>query len=407
MIGRIWNSAFVKAHFWQSAGNYFGMAGALGISLVLSRLIPVSEFGRFAFVSSTVALSMVPASFSLGAVLVSDGGKTEGLDREILSLCLPISFLKLLCLLPVAGFFLWKDGMPTAMLALLCALPEIFKEYLTVPKAFVEGQQKFHFNTANAVAGTFVSGGASVLTAWLGWGAFALAISSLSSWALGTCLYLWAARLVPVLAFRFSTLRRHIRAAMGLWFNGLTEVAMNRVDKLFVGHFYGDIALGSYNRAFNYAPLSIMLLNSFLTNPTVSLLSRQEDKMGRRKVLAKTAGIVLFGATINFLVFFLFSESLVPFLFGAEWAIAVPYFRAFSSYSIVIGTMYLSIAALLAFRKYRLLAFARGGCLLLFLALLFTVGTGASGVTVAVLLQIALAIQTAILWIAVRKDFFG
>lgn len=129
--------------------------------------------------------------------------------------------------------------------------------------------------------------------------------------------------------------------------------------------------------------------------------------MGRRKVLAKTAGIVLFGATINFLVFFLFSESLVPFLFGAEWAIAVPYFRAFSSYSIVIGTMYLSIAALLAFRKYRLLAFARGGCLLLFLALLFTVGTGASGVTVAVLLQIALAIQTAILWIAVRKDFFG
>lgn len=407
MIGRIWNSAFFKAHFWQSAGNYFGMAGGLAVSLVLSRLIPVADFGKFAFVSSAVALSMIPASFSLGAVLVSDGGKTQGLDEEILSLCVPISILKTLCIAPVAGFFLWKDGMPTALLSLLCAVPEIFKEYLTVPKASIEGQQKFHFNTINAVAGTFFAGGTTLLAAWLGWGAFALAIMPISSWVLGMCLYLWAARLTPVFIFQFSALRRHVRAAMGLWLNGLAEVAMSRVDKLFVGHFYGDVALGCYNRAFNYAPLSIMLLNSFLTNPTVSLLSRQEDKRGRRKVLAKTAGIVLLGATINFLVFFLFSETLVPFLFGREWVIAVPYFKAFSTYSIVIGTMYLAIAALLAFRKYRLLAFARGGCLILFLSLIFSIGTGASGVTVAVLLQIALAIQTAILWTAVRKDFVG
>lgn len=378
----------------------------MAISVILARLIPVAEFGRFAFVSSAVALAVIPASFSLGAVLVSDGGKTRGLDKEIMSLCLPISILKFFCIIPLLAFFLWRDGLPVAALALLCAVPEIFKEYLTVPKASVEGQQRFHFNTANSVVGTFFSGGTTIFAAWMGWGAFALAIMPISSWVLGTIIYQWAANLTPIFSFRFSSLRRHVRSAIGLWLNGISEVAMSRIDKLFVGHFFGEVALGSYNRAFNYAPLSIILLNSFLTNPTVSLLSRQQEKNERRKVLAKTSAIVLLGTTANFLAFFLFSDTLVPFLFGKQWLVAVPYFKAFSAYSIVLGTMYLAIAALLAFRKFRLLAITRVASLTLFLALALTIGIESSGITIAILLQLSLVVQTLILWLGVRKEFF-
>jgi heme A synthase len=97
----------------------------------------------------------------------------------------------------------------------------------------------------------------------------------------------------------------------------------------------------------------------------------------------------------------------VPLLFGKAWIIAIPYFKAFSTYSIIFGTMYLAIASLLAFRKYTLMAIVRVACLVLFVVLLFTAGIGSSGVMVAVLLQVALLVQAAILWITVRKEYFG
>ena len=185
----------------------------------------------------------------------------------------------------------------------------------------------------------------------------------------------------------------------------MSEVGLSRIDKWFVGRFRGDAALGYYSRAFGYAPIAFLGLNSFAANPTVSGLARCETPTARLRLFLRTAAILISGGILNWFIFFAFSREIVLWVFGPQWEASVPVFRAFASLSLAYAIAYLPITAMLAQKRYREVAVVRASVLVIFGVILLTLRQSSSMILVAWLLQALLMAQGVVLLFLMQSAF--
>lgn len=394
-----------RAHFWQSAANYSQQGGAVIIGIILARLLSPEDFGKFAYPSAMIGIALLPLDWTAAQVLVSDAGKTPQLYSEVMSLSITICFIKLIITLGVA---LWQTlgGEPTrAILICLTAIPLIAGTLSSVLRSAVEGAGTFKANfQVQFVTITFTSL-VGVVTAILGWGAFSLAAMGIVSAIPPFCIYPRYISNSFHWKFNGNILKARGNEGFWIWLNGISEAGIFRLDKLALGKWSTDAQLGNYNRAFNYTNLSSWALNSFMTNPAVVALAKAGSPHARFRILVVNATILMTGATCSFIVFFFFSDPLVPVIFGEQWRGAIPAFKAFSSINIVLTALYLPVTYLLSQKQFIVLSISRFIGFSLFLLAVYFNRSILSQTLVAAYLQIALAFSAILCWIALFLHF--
>jgi O-antigen/teichoic acid export membrane protein len=200
-------------------------------------------------------------------------------------------------------------------------------------------------------------------------------------------------------------LNRHVIKNLGvdgfwMWLNGISSATLTRVDRLFLGSAVDDAGLGNYTRAFNYANMSSWALNSFITNPAVVSLSSAESVVKRRKILLTNSGILGTGATFSFIIFGVFADPVVPFVFGEQWRSAIPTFQAFSPINFFAAFLYLPITLLLSQKRFCPVAIAQFAGLLFLASISWWMGKQLNGPFMAIILQGSLLLAGVICWIA-------
>ena len=262
---------------------------------------------------------------------------------------------------------------------------------------YLEAQGNFKPNLISATLGVLFSLAVVVPVAFLGWGPFTLAIPALGTQAIDSFVYRsYSGRTIfvkPIWALPTTT----IKEGFWLWLNTTAEVALMRLDSWYVGRFLGGPTLGYYNRAFGYAPIGHMLLSSFVSNPTVVGFARCETAVARRRLLLRTASILLAGGVVNWVVFFYFSRPIVLFVFGPKWEGSVPVFEAFASFSLAYAVGFLPATLMYSAGRYREAAIIRIACVGLFTSALFLVPGLRSVIDVAWLVQATWLLQGLVL----------
>jgi O-antigen/teichoic acid export membrane protein len=395
----------LRAHFWQSLANYTQQGFGLVFGVILARILAPADFGAYAFALATVALCLLPAMWSLAPTLVADAGRTPNLHQTAVRFAWSIGAVRLIITGSIATWFFATARQTTGWLCLLIGLTESFRELNNVQKGVLEGAGRFEPNFVSAIANMLFSMIGVIPIALLFRGPYVLVLPGLGMLVTDFMIYRYFSGRSVFVKPGWVIPREFFHSGFWLWLNAMAEIGLARFDKWFVGGFRGDAALGHYNRAFGYAPLAFLTLNSFATNPTVSGLARCETGSARLRLFLRTAAILITGGIINWLLFFTFSREIVLLVFGPQWYPTIPIFRAFASLSLAYAIAYLPITALYAQKRFREVAIVRTSMLFVFVAVLFACRESASAIVVAWLLQGLLIIQGIVLLFLARPFF--
>lgn len=396
----------LRTHVWQSLANYLQQGFGLVLGIILARILTPADFGAYAFVLASVALAHLPVTWSLTPALVADAGRTPKLHCFTAGLAWCGVALRAAI---ATGLALWLYHGGRVELAVLCALigiTESARELNGVQRAWLESLGQFKPNFISSVAGIIFSCAVVIPTALVTRSAYCLALPGLGGLVADYFIYRHFSGRSIFVRPRWRLPPELLRSGFWIWMGTISEIAFARLDKWFAGSFLGEVMLGFYNRAFGYAPLNHMFLNSLMSNPTVSGLARCETAAARASLFWKTARLLFLGSIVNWAVFFFFPREVVLLLFGPQWEGAVPIFRAFASLSLAYAIAYLPIATMLAARRYAALGSVRLGALLLLAGVLFVWRNAISVVDLAWLLQGALVLQGVVLF-ALGRSFLA
>lgn len=401
MLGRRSN---LRAHFWQSAANYAQQGGMVLVGLLLARLLTPSDFGVFSYSAAIIGLALLPLDWTAAQVLVADGGKSPHLYSEVMSFSILVMLTKILVTAGVAGWQ-YSSGEPIrAALICLTAIPLVAGSVAGVFRSAAEGAGRFKANFHVQILSLVLSSIVGIAGAFAGWGPFALAVMGVA--ATIPSLLTYPRYVDQVFSWRLS---RGVIASRGvegfwMWLNGISELGLTKVDKLMLGKVASDAVLGNYNRAFNYTNLSSWALNSFMSNPAVVSFANANGTQKCLKILLGNGAILFVGATISFVIFFFFSDPVVPIVFGNQWKDAIPAFKAFSPVNYCMAFLYLPATFLLAKRRLKHLAMSRFAGIIFFLAAAAMMFQTLSAESVAVIFQLALVLSGVLCWAAAFND---
>jgi O-antigen/teichoic acid export membrane protein len=397
----------LRTHVWQSLANYAQQGFGLVFGIILARILTPGDFGSYALVLASVALAHLPVTWSLAPALVADAGRTPSLHGQAAGFAWCVVSMRAAIAGGLAAWYYATGKHEFTWLCVLIGVTESCRELNGVQRGYLEGAGNFKPNFIAAVAGIAFSCLVVIPTALITRSVYCLALPGLGGLAAEFVIYrVFSDR--SILVTPQWRLPQHLfHSGFWIWIGTMSEIAFARLDKWFAGTFLGAEMLGFYNRAFGYAPLNHIFLNSLMSNPTVSGLARCETVAARSSLFWKTARLLLLGSAINWAVFFFFSREVVLFAFGPQWEGAVPIFRAFAPLSLAYAMAYLPAVTLLAAQRYRVLGMVRAGTLIAFLGIILATRGAVTATTLAWLLQGALAVQGILLFMLGRSFLSG
>jgi PST family polysaccharide transporter len=390
----------VRAHFWQTLAVYVQQGFGLFLGVVLARLLTPADFGRFAFAAATISLAVLPIAWGLGQILVTDAGRTPSLFSEVAAFAWVVCGARTLVVLGVSAVLAVTISPQTASLALAFGLIESLREFNTVRVADLQGRGQFKPNfLAEAGSACITAAVVFPFARWIG-GPQTLLLPGLCSLAVGFFIFRAANPKALTAPRSLRGLDRHLAPGFWLWLIGLAQTAFARVDVWFLGRSCDPASLGNYARACNYAPMSHWILNSLMTNASVSALAQAPSPAMRRKILSKIGFMLIAGGIVNWAALAFAAGPIVLFVFGPQWHDAIPSFRAFAPMSLCWAVFYIPLLALLARGRYAVLACIRLAGVLGLVLWLGTHATHLTPVAVAIAVQITLIAQAACLTLA-------
>jgi lipopolysaccharide exporter len=312
---------------WLGFASIIGKVMLAITTIVLARLLTPEEFGL-------ISLSLVMIVY---ADAISDSGVGQAMiylprtreSTRAAFVCSLVSGLVLAGLVWIAAplvaeFFHRPDVTP---LIRLLGVGLLASALAAVPEALLRRELLFSRNTVAYFIRSLVTGGVAIVLAFLGAGAWSLAIGTVS----GSVAYLVSAWVLcpdrPDLRI-WRTTRADIRTVWGYGIPVAASTLLSRlifdIDYLIVGRVLGATALGYYTLAFRLPELLIINVFFILTGVAFPIYSQVRDNADRlRKGYLVTVRIFsLYGLTAG-VGLAVGAPLLVPAVFGHQWGASV------------------------------------------------------------------------------------
>jgi O-antigen/teichoic acid export membrane protein len=308
---------------WASLARVAIELLALGSMVVLARLIPPAEFGKFAIVIIFLELSLAVPAEGIGSAIVQRGSVArEHLEGGVL-LSLLVSVLLcgvtlLLAIAVIPGLF----GESTATLVEMTLPVFVLSGLATVPAAVLKRRLAFRRLGLVQLASTSVQTCATVALAIAGLDAPALALGAVAGGVVSTALLLMSAHLV------FPRWRSQaIRDITGFGFPAATAgvfwTAFRSGDYAMIGARLGAYESGIYWRAYQLAveyPRKVTNIMAQVAFPLLSRASSSADFLEVRRRMTRLLTLVLVPLLAGLA---LLAPIAIPWMFGPAWTAAV------------------------------------------------------------------------------------
>ncbi len=295
----------------------------LASMVVLARLIPPAEFGRFALAAIVGELALLIPSEGVGAALV----QRKEVTRDHLQ----------------AGFYMalvWSVGLTAVILvAALTIIPALFDErtahivmlatpgiiiasFSTVPMALLRRRLAFRRLAIIDAASTTLRAVASMVLAFAGLGAAALVLGGLAAGTLATVVA-WVAAPPPPPRPRREARRDILGYGLPASLAAASWVGFRNCDYAIVGARLGPMQAGYYFRAYVLAveyQKKISLVMGQVGFPVLARAANAQERSSLQSQMVKLLTTTLFPLLCMLTVL---APTAVPWVFGPAWEPAV------------------------------------------------------------------------------------
>jgi O-antigen/teichoic acid export membrane protein len=297
--------------------------------MLLGRLLDPKDFGLVGMVTAVIGVLSLFKDFGLSTATV----QRDTVTHQQLSTLFWINVLVgavlgvlSLAIAPVLATFyhepraVWVTG--------VLAAGFLFNGAGVQHSALLQRQMRFTTLAVIDTVALLVSTAAGISLALAGFGYWALVGMTVTAPAVATlCLWL-ATAWIPGRPRMQAGVRSMMRFGSVTTLNGLIMYVAYNLEKVLLGRFWGEEALGIYGRAYQLINIPTDNLNSATAGVAFAALSRIQDDPNRlRSYFLKGYSLVLALTLPITIACALLADDLILVLLGPKWKDAVPIFR--------------------------------------------------------------------------------
>jgi O-antigen/teichoic acid export membrane protein len=322
---------------WTTAANWGCQLLSFGVYTGLARLLNPQAFGLVAIAGVYVAFVQVFVTQGFGMAIIQRGQvEREHLDS---ALWIAVATASLFCLLTlllggqIAHFF----GEPrVAPVIRLLSFTLLFYALSSVPMAILTRELAFGALAIRSVLATVVSGAVGLVMAFRGWGVWSLVGQQIVNAVLGCIFLWWAVPWRPSLRLSPRHLRDLYGFSLSITGNDILWFFTQKSDQTLVGYGFGPSGLGPYSLASRLTTLLaegvIQPLQS-VAFPVFSKIQSERERFERAlHKFCEMSSLVSFPMFAGIIAV---APELVPSLFGAKWAAAIPILQILAAYGVL------------------------------------------------------------------------
>ena len=328
--------------------------GTMGISfisnMVLARLLTPEDFGCIGMLAIFITVSNTFVDGGFGSALIQ---KKEPTQRDYSTIFWWNLFLSIVLYgvlyvgapyisqfyrIPLLSSVLRVQGIVLIIHALNIIQSNQLRKRLNFKKLAV-------VNVVSQLVGVPVA----IVTAWSGWGVWALVAQQIVASSM-TSLLLWTLnRWMPDLCFSMESFKQLFGFGSFILCSNLINTICNNVQGLLIGRFFNPAIMGYYTQARKLEEVASHSFSSVIDQVSYPVLSKfQSDNDAMQNVLKKMVLMLSFVTFPLMLILVLIAEPLITLLYGVKWLSCVPYFQILCVAGIAIclqGIHYYAVAS--------------------------------------------------------------
>ncbi len=334
-----------SAFKWSFVGKATGRGTNLVATMVLARILDVSDYG-------VVALAMLVLDF--GQPLVSEGIASFLVQRTTitrrltytsfwLSLGLAGVISSLVILASATAFIITRSIEPPAssdvtpsvyatpdFLGVISAIALILlvTPWIGIPTALLRRDMKFKAIARRDITSAIVGAVFGIATAFAGGGIWSLVTMNLTAKLTSAVMLTVAASWRPRLVYSRRSAKEIFQFSKSVCGTGLLGVVNRRIDDFLVGVFLGPVALGYYTVAYRLFKQSTNLL--LQSGSMVLLPALAKRRAEPEQVASLYLKVVKSSATLAFPIMLLMqiiAYDFIALILSQKWLPSVPVFR--------------------------------------------------------------------------------
>ncbi len=343
-------SRVLKGLVWVAASQVGAQLTRAVVAIVIARLLTPDEYGLAALALVFASLVMVFSDLALGAALIQR--KTlSALDKDTafwttMGAGIIFSVLGVCLSGPIASLYGEPEAQP---LLLVLSLSFIVSALGATQQNLMLRDMDFRRAEMLPMIGGLVGGGAAVIAAVYGAGAWAIIVQQVAAVLVTTALAWKRSLWRPRFAFSGASLRdlgsfsAYMLGQRMLWY------LQSNGDRLLIGRFLGTAALGIYAVAYNTMLVPASKLGGPLQRVFSPAFSRIQDEPER--IAATWARVARLLAAVSVPALgglIVVAPDFVPLVLGDQWTSAVPVIQILAWVGIVQAVQAINMDILLA-----------------------------------------------------------
>ena len=299
------------------------------VQIVLARLLLPEEYGIIALLSIFISFAnlFVQSGFNTALIQKKDADKVD--FSSVFYLSLFIAGLLYVILFITAQFiadFFREPQLVLLLRILSCTL--FFGALNSIQNAYLAKNMMFKKLFFSSLGAIVVSGAIGVITAYSGWGVWALVAQQLVNQFVITIILWFTIKWRPSFLFSFKRVRVLFSFGWKLLVSAVLCTLDRNIRTLIIGKNYSSDILGFYNRGQQFPEIIGANIDGSIQSVLFPAFASHQDNLKKVKNMMRraimTSSFIMFPMMVGLAVV---AEPLVKLLLTDKWIPAVPFFQ--------------------------------------------------------------------------------
>lgn len=310
---------------WMSMSSITTTIVNFGLTIVLARLLDASDYGAFQAIAVLVGFADMLWSLGVGPAII----RKEKLSKDDIVTGHTINML-----LGIAIFGGINIGAPfwcnlfaidNQNMLRVYSFIFIFNTVMAVPKSLLYREYRYKVLALSSIAGILVHAILGIILAVIGFGPWALIISTLAQYGIQLFWVIPLSKISLEIGINKKSLQHLAYFGGGYTLMQFFNYVAMQGDNFLVNKLLGSKALGYYGKAYNLMGYPANLVGQTIDQVMYPIISKiQDDKERLKRIFcAETCFVGLVCVPIS-IVGVICGDELVSFLLGEGWAPVVP-----------------------------------------------------------------------------------
>lgn len=315
--------------FWTAIDKYSGQIIAIGISMVLARLLTPYDYGVVATATIFINFISIFTSIGIGPALIQRKDLSKSDLNSIFSFTIIIGVIfgsiTFACSRIIADYYENPELVPVIR---LLSLSVFLGAVNMVPSALMSKNLRFREMATRSLIFQVIFGVIGVGAAFYGAGVYALICPPILSLI---CTFFYNNQFYPVkptIRLSLAPIIKIFSFSSYLFLFELINYFSRNIDKIIIGKYMSANALGYYEKSYRLMQLPLQNITSVVYPVLQPVMSSLQDNLA--EMASKYARIIGYFSLIGFplaVMLHFCAEEIILIMFGAQWYDAIPAFK--------------------------------------------------------------------------------